>query len=267
MRCLGLAQFLVACVTAGCAHGSSDRDGAAPGNDGGQPGSDAGPGAVDAGPPGVEICDGLDNDADFFIDEGSLLALCGEPAHGTARCNGMLGCVVESCEDRYYDIDGAFANGCECELEASEQGADACASAVDLGDFADTNAAMDRLGNLIPAGDVDFYRLRAVDTPDTSCDTFHVRALLLDNPGDEYLLDVWRGGCGATPLCEGVTDMQWYTNFSAGGVGECPCGPTEVNHCNDDTAEYIVGVRRADGKPVSCAGYRLELSNGKYAAP
>ena len=68
-------------------------------------------------------------------------------------------------------------------------------------------------------------------------------------------------------ICDGGIDTQWYTNFFAGGVGECPCGPTAANHCDDDTAEYHVRVRRTGATAVSCVTYTLEISNGKYPAP
>ena len=99
------------------------------------------------------------------------------------------------------------------------------------------------------------------------CDDFHVRVQFLDNPDEQFVIDVWRGGCGMEQLCDGGTDVQWYTNFFAGGIGECPCGPTAANHCDDDTAEYHVRVRRKDGVAASCVNYTLEISNGVYPAP
>jgi len=265
MRSLPLA-FSVAVVLAGaCAKGNPAVDGGGGGDgDGGGTRADAAPGRPDA-TPGVEVCDGLDNDGDTFVDEGD--DLCAGAPNATGRCNGMLGCVVESCEDGYFDIDTVFDNGCECAREASETNLNDCANAVDLGDFSDTNSGVELLGNLLPEGDVDWYRFRAVDTADAVCDNFHVRTLLLENPGGEYVVDVFRGGCGGEQVCDGGTDMQWYTNFSAGGAGECPCGPTSTNHCDDDTAEFVVSVRRKDGAAVTCGEYKLEVSNGRYPAP
>ncbi len=216
--------------------------------------------------PGDEICDGEANDGDRFVDEGAG-DLCGPIMNGTGACNGALGCSIGNCTEGYYDLDGDFGTGCECGVEPGEDKLTACEDAIDLGSFADTDTGIELVGNLVPEGDVDLYRFVAVDTADTVCDNFHVRAQFLENPGEAYIVDVWKDGCAGTQICDGSTDMQWYTNFSAGGLGECPCGPADINHCDDDTSEFVVRVRRADGAPVTCDSYRLEISNGRYAAP
>ena len=258
--------FFLALTAAACAKGSSGGIDAGPGGDidGGGPGTpDARP-RID-GSPGSEACNGADDDGDTFIDEGTL---CTDVENGTGRCNGMLGCVVDMCDDGFLDVDGDYENGCECGADLLEaSGGNDCASARDLGDFADTNSAMEIIANVIPEADEDWYRFRATDSVDSVCDNYHVRALFLENPSDEFIIDVWQGGCAGTQICDGGTDMQWYTNFSAGGLGECPCGPTSTNHCADNTAEYHVRVRRKAGSAVTCSNYRLELSNGKYPAP
>jgi hypothetical protein len=40
-----------------------------------------------------------------------------------------------------------------------------------------------------------------------------------------------------------------------------------VNTCEDDSAEFVVKVVRAPGKPLTCNNYTIEVSNGSYAAP
>lgn len=261
MAVVRLVVLLSAVLAVGCAEGSSGIDSGA--------GDDAGGGATDSAPGAdvnktLEVCDGMDNDGDTFVDEGDL---CLDVANGSGRCWGTMGCIVESCEAGFYDIDEQYDSGCECQIEASETGDDDCATAVDLGDVEDTNTVIDLVGNLIPDGDVDWYRFRAVDSADTTCDNFHVRTLLTENPAEEYVVDVFRGGCGGEQICDSGIDMQWYTNFSAGGAGECPCGPTAGNHCDDDTSEFVISIRRKGGATLSCANYNVEVSNGKYPAP
>ena len=164
--------------------------------------------------------------------------------------------------------DGAqLADSLLCPQEESETNSELCSSAVNLGDLRDSNETVEAIGNIVPEGDVDFYGFQAIDSLDGSCDDFHVRVWFLENPGDAFVFDAWRGGCDAEQLCDGVTDFQWYTNFSEGGIGECPCSPTATNNCGDDTAFFHVRVRRKDGLPVTCDDYRLELSNGKYPPP
>ena len=258
--------LVVALAAGACAKGS-------PAIDAGEKQDDAAP-ITDAFPspdrdPLQEICDGVDNDGDQFIDEGTDEELCGIIEHGTPRCNGLLGCEVGSCDSGFYDVDVAVGNGCECAQEVSENNDNLCTSAVDLGDFSDSNTSIEVTGNVVPASDVDFYRFRAVDSADTTCDTFHVRVMFLVNPEDAYVFDVWRAGCGTDQWCDSVTDMQWYTNFSSGpdNDGECPCGTSAGSHCADNSAEFHVQVRRKDGHALTCADYRLEISNGKYPPP
>ncbi len=266
-------KYLFPCLllAIGCAKAGVDPD-AGPGKDGSQTLSDARARVdarprVDSGPPRGEVCDGLDNDGDQFIDEGDPVELCGAIDNGTPRCNGMLGCAVGECDPLYFDLDGRFDTGCECTGEAGDIAASTCAAAVDLGNFIDSSTSVQVVANIVPAGDVDYYKFRGIDSSDASCDKFHVRAVLTDNPGDAFVVDVWRGSCTGEQVCSGGTDMQWYTNFSAGGVGECPCGPTSTNRCNDNSSDFFVRVRRKDGLPLTCDNYTLEVSNGKYPAP
>lgn len=278
MRVAGCALVCVLAATLAASCASSDYstiDASASGGDGGGPGPDGGPAMSDA-PPGVEVCDGMDNDGDQFVDEGTAEELCGAPANGTPACRGLGGCAIDACTAGYLDLDGLFSTGCECGQEAGEAGPIACDQGIDLGPLADTNSAIEIVGNLAPAGDEDWYRFLAVDTPDTTCDAFHVRVLFLENPGDEFEVDVFRGGCAGTQICESTTDMQWFTNHQVPGsppTGQCPCtdpaveGNITTNQCLDDGAEFAVRVRRTAGAPVSCNSYRIELSNGRYPPP
>ncbi len=251
----------------GCAEGGQKIDAGGGDDDSGAPHADARPGSD--GQQQAEICDGEDNDGDQFIDEDPPEEMCGTVDHGTPVCNGLLGCQVGSCDDGWYDINQEFDDGCECTQEDSENNDNLCTAALDLGDFPDNNSSIELVGNLIPASDEDYYRFRAVDSADTSCDTFHVRVLFLDNPNNAYAFDVWRGGCGVETVCSGGTDMQWYTNFTSPEAGQCPCSSLDGtnHHCTDDTALFHVRVYRRAEAPVTCDDYRIEISNGKYPAP
>jgi hypothetical protein len=263
--------LLLAALTAACASSSvgNQPDGGNGGADGG--GAGDGGGAPDA-TVGVEICDGIDNDDDQFVDEGGD-ELCGEIPNATPQCNGFGGCRIGSCAMGFIDVDNQYGNGCECGQEATETFTDACEVAVDLGQVPDTNTVLNVIGNLAPVDDVDYYRFTAIDQPDVSCDSFHVRVQVVDDTDAEFQVEVWRGGCGGAQVCPGSTDFQWYTNYQVPGVpatGQCPCTPNPdpaTNNCQDETAEFIVKVMRAPGKPLSCTDYQVEVSNGTYPAP
>ena len=187
------------------------------------------------------------------------LGLAGCPAEGTLRTIDAAASVGDAAPG-FFDA--------ACSQEVGETNDAQCSSAIYLGALDDSNTAtIEVTGNIVPADDVDFYSFLASDSLDFACDSFHVRVWFLDNPGDAYVFDAWRGGCAGEFLCDGVTDLQWYTNYSAGGLGECPCSPSDVNHCGDDSSEFHVRVRRKDGLPLSCTDYTLEISNGKYTAP
>jgi hypothetical protein len=261
----------VALGLAACAEGSGDVDAGQTTIDGSS--QDAPPG-IDGTTSG-EVCDGQDNDGDQFVDEGAPQDLCGPVANGTPKCNGLAGCSIDACSAGFMDVDGMYSTGCECGFEEGEAGSVICEEGRDLGEITDDNKEMIVTGNLVPVGDVDFYRFRATDLADTTCDSFHVRVLLLDDPNGEFLVEVWRGGCAGTQICGGGTDFQWYTNFRDANnppTGQCPCTTPQAavvgtNVCTDDSSDFVVRVSRAPGKPLTCNSYKLEISNGKYAAP
>jgi hypothetical protein len=268
------AVAVLAVLLVGCASSSvGTRDGGGGDGDGGGTG-DAGPGQPDA-PPGVEVCNGIDDDGDQFVDEGGDELCMPVPPNAIPQCNGLGGCRIGGCNGGFVDLDNNYGNGCECAQEAGENGATDCTAFVDLGTVNDDASQLMVVGNLAPAGDVDWFRFLAADSPDTLCDNFHVRVRVVDDPNFEFLVEVWRGGCGGTQICTGSTDVQWYTNFQGPGApptGQCPCTDPSVpsatvNTCEDDSAEYIVKVTRTVGMPASCNNYTLEISNGAYAAP
>jgi len=60
------------------------------------------------GPGGAEVCNGIDDDCDGVVDEGSL---CSAPNANSACISGS--CWVTSCQPGFSDCDGNPANGCE----------------------------------------------------------------------------------------------------------------------------------------------------------
>ncbi|MSP17686.1 MAG: hypothetical protein EXR73_13965 [Myxococcales bacterium] len=266
---------LLGVALAACASGAGDdSDGAGIGPDVTSVRIDAAPPAPDA-PTLSEVCDGQDNDGDQFVDEGTAEALCSVVANAAPVCNGLGGCAVATCSAGFVDLDLRFDTGCECANEPGESEVDECATAFDLGELPDTNTLLLVEGTLAPENDVDHYRFRAVDVADDACDAFHVRITLAAEHQAEFAIDVRRGGCEGTLECEATPDYAWFTNFTAGpppAAGECPCyvpgGPDQaLNHCTDDSADYIVRVYRVPGAVPTCTSYQIELSNGHYPAP
>ncbi len=243
----------------------------------------------DIHPTVVELCDGKDNDCDGSIDEEEALTSCGVVANGTVACQDG-GCVVTSCTSGYFDLNGSYADGCECTLGQGEVLAQSCDTATSVGEFGDNGTSTMATGRIVPVGDIDWYKFRAVDSPDTNnCDRFHVRVRFLQNPNNAYLFDVFWGGCaGNKNICTGTNFFEFFTDFhsdskesppSTNGGGECPCklynsenpdpsglhnnDTTNSTHrCVDQTNWVYVKVYRNPGSPAVCDDYQIEFSNG-----
>jgi hypothetical protein len=221
-------------------------------------------------PEQTETCNTVDDDCDESVDEGDPAVLCESYPGGGICIDGSCGCPEGT-----FDLDRSVP-GCECVAAPPLDQGLTCESAIDLGDLNDGGQMLTVSGNVMPDDRVVWYRFRGVDQADSDCDNYHVRVQLTSNPADTFELAVFRGGCGAGAECgeEGLTDYSWATDLreTIDGrlTGQCPCyAPggtrmTNVSVCEDDTAEYLVRVRRRAGSMLSCDSYTIEISNGLY---
>jgi hypothetical protein len=240
-------------------------------------------------PTAAEICDGVDNNCNGETDEGNAVASCGVVPNGTVGC-GSTGCTVASCNPGWHDLNLAFMDGCECQVEASDVPNQTCSSATNMGEFADNGSSTTVTARIVPANDVDWYKFTGVDGPDLlGCDTFHVRVRFLKNPNNAYWFRVFKGGCAASAnVCSETTTFSFRVDFNetnkpegSVGFGECPCKPDAktgagqttptnytddtqpgVHQCTSQTETYYVEVSRKPGAPLICDEYQLEISNG-----
>ncbi|GMV42618.1 MAG: hypothetical protein AMXMBFR64_43340 [Myxococcales bacterium] len=224
-------------------------------------------GAINPG--AKEACNSVDDDCSGAPDDAPIATLCGAPANATVACAGS--CSITSCKAPYANMNGQYNDGCECASDGNDQAGagNACAAAIHLGTFADNGSLKVAGGNIVPAGDSDWYSMLTQDSADSTCDKFKVRARFTYNPGNQFAFDVYRGGCaGGNAICAASTDFDWYTNFSAGGKGECPCAPdpgtTNTNVCTDNSAWFYIRVFRKDNAPLSCDNYEIEVTNAVY---
>jgi len=233
-------------------------------------------------PGNAEICDGKDNNCNVVIDQSEvpINILCPNGTNVQAStCNGALGCAIQSCANNYYDVNGTFADGCECQAQPPVLQGTACGSAISQGTLADVSAAAVTVqGNVPVAGREIWYSFIATDDVDTAGDEFHVSIRLLTNPGNLYRMEVYRNGCpgsGGTQLSSGEAQTtDWRVDFpttSAGcsggplpcGQGDCTATPVPgKNTCANDGATFYVKIYSIGA--ASCGLFNLELSNGKY---
>jgi hypothetical protein len=195
-------------------------------------------------------------------------------------CCGTDGCIDPDTNSRHcggcnHPCDGNCTDGtCEtCSADPHEAaGGNTCADAEPLGTLVDTGDQQVMTGNLFPDGDQDCYWFTAQDAEDTTCDTFHVDIRFVDNPGDQFGIQIFRGSCEA-PECaaETFTEYSWTTDFHGeieGEVrGECPCRAepaADANACSDNTGVFRFCVVRVAGTSADCATYEVEVSNGVY---
>ncbi len=263
---------LTICRNNHCVPGNRDIDG-----DGSPASDDCDETNPDISPLTDELCNLVDDDCDTMTDEGNPGLLCASDPLGGECIDGRCGCP-----DGKYDVDGVPDNGCECAATWDTTTGASCTAAIDVGTLSDT-AMGERMivtGNIVPDGREVWFRFRANDTPDSTCDNFHVAVNFVSNPDDAFRFNVFRGACDSAACpATGFTTFSWATDFRnptpAPGTGECPCSTVSNpgtggiaqpgrNACTDNSADFYVQVVRRAGAAVTCDAFELELSNGLY---
>ena len=228
-------------------------------------GGDCNDGSTTINPAAVEICNGIDENCNAVVDDGDNMTMCNYVANAESACvNGS--CVINKCADNYFNVNGLISDGCECNGADAYEPNDTCQTATNavIPDLSDSGSGQKAFieGVVVAAPDEDWYRVRAIDSGDSSCDRFNMRVRFLTNPGNGLRLDVRRGSCtGATSVCCGNTDFNWFTNFKgytknyySSGMseyGECPCSNSGTKY---DTSRQ--GWNDSGGGPY-CDNYNV----------
>jgi len=278
---------------------------------------DDGRGAVHPG--ASEICNGVDDDCDGGTDQNdpqeSVASLCAAVPNGTRTCSGSAGCTIVSCTLHWYDVDLVYSNGCEVEEDAYDRNAsgDSCSDYEYMGyvddetepHYIDDNyvgsATTYISGNIVPAGDVDWYYFYAYDESPYG-HGINVDIRFQSGSGSGYAFEVYRS-CTSSPVCTGETWYRCKSDFSLTNAGcnsvsaygstVSPCGqqncvvssgtapggypdypgvpasstsPTNA-HCADGPCNggyYIKVYRPANDASPAGNNYKLQITNNAY---
>jgi hypothetical protein len=176
-------------------------------------------------PKASETCDNVDEDCNGQVDDGTASQKCPVLPGGTAAVCKAGVCGIASCPKGKFDVDGKYDNGCECQADDNYGVTGGlCKAANEAGEISDGGGASILLsGNLMPGEDGDWYHFLGKDSPDDgSCDQYNVRVKFVQNPGSQFVFDMFRGGCAASfQTCTGDTESSWSTSF----YGQPPSGP------------------------------------------
>jgi hypothetical protein len=177
-------------------------------------------------------------------------------------------------KDGSLQDDAGDGDGGTCTADQDEGfGNNDCASAVNKGSLTDaTSSHLSIVANLWPAGDVDWYKVSFVDSPETAgvCDKLNIRIGFAQNPGDRYLFDVVADDCTDAPSCgqgeqaAGITDFTYTDDFACPCVEQAtPPATTDGTHiCVDHSMTLRIRIYRVVGAPAICENYELSIDNG-----
>ncbi|HAN32379.1 MAG TPA: hypothetical protein DCQ06_12360, partial [Myxococcales bacterium] len=232
-------------------------------------------------PGATEMCNGIDDDCDKVKDEGAT-SQCKSVSNASHACASGK-CSITKCSSKYFDLDQAYSNGCECKADGYYGvNGNACTKPTTMGTFIDTSKTRKTIsGNLIPGENDHWFYASAIDAKDVaSCDNYDVRIKFTSNPGSKFQFDVYRGGCGGDKqLCKDETAHTYRTDFwgnaygpgikKAGKAGECKCTTAAktlpgYNKCTSQSAGYYIRVHYKKGVAPTCSSFTLEFSNGYY---
>lgn len=184
---------------------------------------------------------------------GNCNTSCGNlPAHAAAgACSGGM-CVVTACQAGWFDLNGNWGDGCEC--QSDPYGA-VCNAASAVGQLT-VGQSTTVTGNLVPANKENWFQVTFAGNHDSR--QFHASIALTTNPNNWFRFDVY-ADCGNTNVsCSdgastGLTTWEIYWNDQQSGAYNA------IPAFGANNTVYI-RVRRVAG-PVTCDDFVLTISD------
>ncbi len=193
---------------------------------------------------------------------GSCNYTCAVPANASGVTCASFACQVSTCNSGYYNVDGSYANGCECHADSVSN---SCGSATNLGTVT-INGSGSVTANIVPSTDVDWYKIEF----QTGATCSFGPKITLTTGGAPVAMQVRATSCSGSGLAcsEGGTSSaaSGYTSWAFGYTSSCgnhltidPTPEHTGSFINVPTVLYVKVF--ATGSSSTCMPYTLQYSN------
>jgi hypothetical protein len=170
----------------------------------------------------------------------------------TTNCTGGA-CGIMTCNAGWVNVDGTYADGCECQDDAF---AKACGANTNVGTV-DVGQSFNEVGVLPVAGEVNWFE---ATFPENTLTTYHPKITLSVNPGSQFLFNVYDATCAATAMSCG-TEGGSSTARTTWEVSETDTlVPISIFPTVGTGGVVYIEVYRASGAPT-CSSYTLTISD------
>jgi len=169
-----------------------------------------------------EACNGADDNCDGVNDNAPTATMCPPTSNvATTVCGGGAGCSIGACNGNAADVDGGYANGCEC---VNEGNGNACGTATALGAIGVGSSANSLTSSIAAAGGADFFYVTFPPVGSNGGGTPRIR--FTRNDGSSFRFEVSSGcpaaalACGSGGTAVDLTEWSFVDDQSIGGPNQ-----------------------------------------------
>jgi hypothetical protein len=176
------------------------------------------------------------------------------PNVALTACGRAAGCSISACNANATDVDGAYANGCEC---VDEGNASTCGISTPLGAVSVGGTVNTLTSSIAVVGASDYFYVTFPALGGNGGGTPRIR--FTRNDGSIFQFEI-SGACAAAPLPCGSGGTATALNDWAFVDDQSTAGPSQwtLRGAAWPTAAYIRVCRTTPG--LSCAQYQLTVT-------